>query len=37
VQGAGASLVRAIDGEVENVVGLPLGLLGELCPEVFEL
>jgi septum formation protein len=35
VQGAGAGLVRAIDGEVENVVGLPLRLLGELCPELF--
>jgi septum formation protein len=35
VQGAAARLVRAIDGEVENVVGLPLGLLGELCPELF--
>jgi septum formation protein len=37
VQGAGARLVRAIDGEVENVVGLPLALLGALCPECFEV
>jgi septum formation protein len=36
VQGAGAALVEAIDGEVENVVGLPLGPLLELCPELRE-
>lgn len=34
VQGAGAELVERIDGEVENVVGLPLQPLLELCPEL---
>ncbi len=34
IQGAGAQLALAIDGEVENVVGLPLGTLRELCPEL---
>src|SRR5205823_3477494 len=34
IQGAGASLVERIDGEVENVVGLPLGTLLELAPEL---
>lgn len=35
VQGEGSRLVLGIDGEVENVVGLPLGPLRELCPELF--
>lgn len=34
IQGAGARLVAAIDGEVENVVGLPLAPLLALCPEL---
>ncbi len=34
IQGAGAALVRAIEGEVENVVGLPLGTLLEIYPEL---
>jgi septum formation protein len=34
IQGAGARLVVEIDGEVENVVGLPLGPLLELYPEL---
>ena len=34
IQGAGAKLALAIDGEVENVVGLPLGPLIELYPEI---
>lgn len=34
IQGAGAKLALAIDGEVENVVGLPLGPLRELYPEI---
>ncbi|HTB70476.1 MAG TPA: Maf family protein [Solirubrobacteraceae bacterium] len=35
IQGAGASLALAIDGEVENVVGLPLKALARLGPELF--
>lgn len=35
IQGAGAKLARAIDGEVENVVGLPLQSVRELAPELF--
>jgi septum formation protein len=35
IQGAGARLAVAIDGEVENVVGLPLRTLAELAPELF--
>jgi septum formation protein len=34
IQREGASLVSAIDGEVENVVGLPLAPLLALCPEL---
>jgi septum formation protein len=34
IQGAGSKLVEAIDGEIENVVGLPLKTLLELCPEL---
>jgi septum formation protein len=34
IQGAGAKLALAIDGEVENVVGLPLRPLLELYPEI---
>jgi septum formation protein len=36
IQGAGQRLAVEIDGEVENVVGLPLGLLASLCPELFD-
>lgn len=35
IQGAGAKLAVAVDGEAENVVGLPLGTLRSLCPELF--
>ncbi len=35
IQGAGERLASAIDGEVENVVGLPLRTLRELAPELF--
>jgi septum formation protein len=34
IQGQGARLVERIDGEVENVVGLPLQTLLELAPEL---
>jgi septum formation protein len=36
IQGQGAALALAVDGEVENVVGLPLAKLRELYPEGFE-
>ncbi len=35
IQGAGARLALAVDGEEENVVGLPLSRLAELDPELF--
>ncbi len=34
IQGAGAALVRALDGGYENVVGLPVAELLDLCPEL---
>ena len=34
IQGQGAKLALAVDGEVENVVGLPLQPLRDLCPEL---
>lgn len=34
IQGAGAALVRAIDGDYENVVGLPLSSLLDIYPEL---
>jgi nucleoside triphosphate pyrophosphatase len=34
IQGAGAALVRAVDGDYENVVGLPLATLLDLYPEL---
>jgi septum formation protein len=34
IQKEGAKLIEAIDGEIENVVGLPLKPLLELCPEL---
>lgn len=36
IQGAGAALAVTLEGEVENVVGLPLGVLLELYPELRE-
>lgn len=32
IQGAGAALVREVQGDYENVVGLPLALLLDICP-----
>ena len=34
IQGAGAALVRSVSGNYENVVGLPLASLLELCPQL---
>lgn len=34
IQGAGAALLLAVEGEQENVVGLPLATLLELYPEL---
>jgi septum formation protein len=34
IQGQGARLVKEVRGEIENVVGLPLQPLLELCPEL---
>lgn len=36
IQTLGSTLVERIDGSVSNVVGLPVGLLIELAPELFE-
>jgi septum formation protein len=35
IQGAGAKLALALDGEEENVVGLPLATLRAIGPELF--
>jgi septum formation protein len=36
VQGLGSTLVARVEGDVTNVIGLPVGLLVELCPELLE-
>jgi septum formation protein len=36
IQGAGAALVQAVEGEIDNVVGLPLASLLELYPELLK-
>jgi septum formation protein len=36
IQTLGSTLVARIEGSVSNVVGLPVGLLLELAPELFE-
>jgi septum formation protein len=37
IQTLGSALVARIEGSVSNVVGLPVGLLFELAPELFDL
>ncbi len=34
IQGAGAALVREVRGDYENVVGLPVATLLDLCPQI---
>jgi MAF protein len=36
IQALGSTLVERVEGSVSNVVGLPVGLLIELAPELFE-
>lgn len=36
IQGAGAALVRSIEGEYENVVGLPVASLLDLYPRLLD-
>ena len=36
IQPLGSSLVERLEGSVSNVVGLPVGLLAELAPALFE-
>lgn len=36
IQTLGSSLVERLEGSVSNVVGLPIGLLAELAPALFE-
>jgi septum formation protein len=34
VQGRGSSLIASVEGDIANVIGLPVGLLLELAPEL---
>jgi len=36
IQTLGSTLVERLEGSVSNVVGLPVGLLAELVPQLFE-
>ena len=36
IQGLGSGLVAEVRGDVSNVIGLPVGLLLELAPELFQ-
>jgi septum formation protein len=37
IQGAGAALVREVQGDYENVVGLPVATLLDLCPQLLDV
>lgn len=34
IQGRGSALVAGVDGDIANVIGLPVGLLLNLAPEL---
>ena len=36
IQTLGSTLVERVEGSISNVVGLPVGLLAELAPELFQ-
>jgi septum formation protein len=36
IQGLGSALVESVEGDVSNVIGLPIPLLAELAPELFQ-
>ena len=37
IQTLGSTLVERLEGSVSNVVGLPVGLLAELAPELLQV
>jgi septum formation protein len=37
IQGLGSTLVARVDGDISNVIGLPVGLLIDLAPELLDL